>query len=112
MRISLAERLRRPDVLSAGAGSDRSSRWRGTADRRKRGNPAKRRDGHGRVLEPPEETAAAFTEDGWLRTGDVGYVDDEGYIFIVDRVKDMVISGGGPVALAPRLSGSWANCPG
>ena len=42
----------------------------------------------------PEETAAAFTEDGWLRTGDIGYVDAEGYIFIVDRVKDMVISGG------------------
>jgi acyl-CoA synthetase (AMP-forming)/AMP-acid ligase II len=42
----------------------------------------------------PEDTAAAFTEDGWLRTGDVGYIDDEGYIFIVDRVKDMVISGG------------------
>lgn len=42
----------------------------------------------------PEATAAAFTADGWLRTGDVGFVDDEGYIFIVDRVKDMVISGG------------------
>jgi long-chain acyl-CoA synthetase len=42
----------------------------------------------------PEDTAAAFTADGWLRTGDVGYVDEEGYIFIVDRVKDMVISGG------------------
>lgn len=42
----------------------------------------------------PEDTAAAFTKDGWLRTGDVGYIDDEGYIFIVDRVKDMVISGG------------------
>ncbi len=42
----------------------------------------------------PEETAAAFTADGWLRTGDVGYVDPEGYVFIVDRVKDMVISGG------------------
>ncbi len=42
----------------------------------------------------PEETAAAFTADGWLRTGDVGYIDAEGYIFIVDRVKDMVISGG------------------
>ncbi|RNJ63592.1 MAG: AMP-dependent synthetase [Porphyrobacter sp. IPPAS B-1204] len=42
----------------------------------------------------PEDTAAAFTKDGWLRTGDVGYIDEEGYIFIVDRVKDMVISGG------------------
>jgi long-chain acyl-CoA synthetase len=42
----------------------------------------------------PEDTAAAFTDDGWLRTGDVGYIDEEGYIFIVDRVKDMVISGG------------------
>lgn len=42
----------------------------------------------------PEDTAAAFTPDGWLRTGDVGNIDEEGYIFIVDRVKDMVISGG------------------
>lgn len=42
----------------------------------------------------PEDTAAAFTGDGWLRTGDVGYIDEEGYIFIVDRMKDMVISGG------------------
>lgn len=42
----------------------------------------------------PEATAAAFAENGWLRTGDVGFVDEEGYIFIVDRVKDMVISGG------------------
>ena len=42
----------------------------------------------------PEDTAAAFTADGWLRTGDVGYLDAEGYIFIVDRMKDMVISGG------------------
>jgi acyl-CoA synthetase (AMP-forming)/AMP-acid ligase II len=42
----------------------------------------------------PEDTAKAFTADGWLRTGDVGYVDEEGFIFIVDRKKDMVISGG------------------
>ena len=42
----------------------------------------------------PDDTAAVLSPDGWLRTGDVGYVDDEGYVFIVDRKKDMVISGG------------------
>ena len=42
----------------------------------------------------PDATAAVMTDDGWMRTGDVGYLDDEGYIFIVDRKKDMVISGG------------------
>ncbi|ABP64458.1 AMP-dependent synthetase and ligase (plasmid) [Novosphingobium aromaticivorans DSM 12444] len=42
----------------------------------------------------PEETAAVLTGDGWLRTGDVGFVDEDGYVFIVDRKKDMVISGG------------------
>ena len=42
----------------------------------------------------PEETAKTFTADGWLRTGDIGYQDEDGYIFIVDRAKDMVISGG------------------
>ena len=44
--------------------------------------------------EQPDATAAVMTDDGWMRTGDVGYLDDEGYIFIVDRKKDMVISGG------------------
>jgi long-chain acyl-CoA synthetase len=42
----------------------------------------------------PAETAAALTPDGWLRTGDGGYVDDEGYLFLTDRVKDMIVSGG------------------
>ena len=42
----------------------------------------------------PEETAAVLGQDGWLRTGDIGYVDEENYLFIVDRKKDMVISGG------------------
>ncbi|MCV6623001.1 MAG: long-chain-fatty-acid--CoA ligase [Cellvibrionaceae bacterium] len=41
-----------------------------------------------------EETTAETLKNGWLHTGDGAYMDDEGYIFIVDRVKDMIISGG------------------
>jgi long-chain acyl-CoA synthetase len=41
----------------------------------------------------PDETAASFA-DGYLLTGDIGYIDDEGFFFIVDRKKDMILSGG------------------
>lgn len=41
----------------------------------------------------PQETAAAL-RDGWVYTGDAGYMDDEGFVFIVDRLKDMIVSGG------------------
>jgi long-chain acyl-CoA synthetase len=41
-----------------------------------------------------EATASTITPDGWLRTGDAGYSDADGFIFIHDRVKDMVVSGG------------------
>ena len=41
----------------------------------------------------PEDTRAAL-RDGWMYTGDIGYVDDEGFLFLVDRKKDMVIVGG------------------
>ena len=42
----------------------------------------------------PEATAAAITPEGWLRTGDAGYRDSGGYLYLFDRVKDMVVTGG------------------
>jgi len=45
-------------------------------------------------LDNPEETSSAFWEDGWFRSGDVGFLDEDGYLFIVDRIKDMIITGG------------------
>lgn len=48
----------------------------------------------------PESTVAAFTADGFVRTGDIGYLDEEGYLFIVDRKKDIIIRGGENISAA------------
>ncbi len=45
-------------------------------------------------LNKPDATAEVITEDGWFRTGDMGKVDSDGYVYVEDRIKDMIISGG------------------
>ena len=45
-------------------------------------------------LDNPEDTAAAFDAHGWYRSGDLARVDEDGFLFIVDRIKDMIVTGG------------------
>jgi long-chain acyl-CoA synthetase len=59
----------------------------------------------------PEETATALGADGWLRTGDGGYLDQDGYLFITDRIKDMIVTGGENVAPA-EVESVLADHPG
>lgn len=42
----------------------------------------------------PEDSAEVLVQDGWFRTGDAGYLDEEGYLYLTDRLKDMIVSGG------------------
>lgn len=58
----------------------------------------------------PEQTAAAL-RDGWLHTGDIGYLDDDGFLFVVDRKKDMIVTGGENV-FSFEVEHAIASCPG
>lgn len=58
----------------------------------------------------PEETEAALS-NGWLYTGDAGFIDDEGYLYVVDRVKDMIVTGGENVYSA-EVENALSKMPG
>lgn len=57
----------------------------------------------------PAATEAAFTADGFLRTGDIGYLDDDRYLFIVDRKKDIIIRGGENISAAEVEAALYGN---
>jgi acyl-CoA synthetase (AMP-forming)/AMP-acid ligase II len=62
-------------------------------------------------LNRPEATAGTETADGWIRTGDMGRVDDAGFVYVLDRLKDMIITGGENV-YGPEVESVLSACPG
>jgi len=59
----------------------------------------------------PDANALAFTEDGWFRTGDLGLLDAEGYLYITGRAKEMIVLGGGKNVFPEELEKLYATSP-
>ena len=62
-------------------------------------------------LNRPEATAETKTADGWIRSGDVGHTDSAGFVYVLDRLKDMIITGGENV-YGPEVESVLNACPG
>ena len=58
----------------------------------------------------PEATKAAFTEDGWLRSGDIGYIDEDGYIFLQGRIKNLIILSNGENVSPEEIETKLYDC--
>jgi long-chain acyl-CoA synthetase len=59
----------------------------------------------------PEETAKSFTEDGWFRTGDIGYFDKDGFLVITDRLKRLLKTEGGKYVAPQKIEKAFETCP-
>ena len=59
----------------------------------------------------PEETGKVFDEDGWFRTGDLGYFDDDGYLYVTGRVSTMIVTPGGKNVQPEAVEGAYLGNP-